>query len=628
MCGIAGIIDRRGADEGLLKEMRDAIAHRGPDAAGIWLSPDRIVGLAHRRLSIIDLSDAGRQPMPDNGGAACITFNGEIYNFQEIRGKLESKGHAFKSRTDTEVILKAYRQWGFDCLAAFNGMFAFAIYDEKKKIVFLARDRAGKKPLYYTADSGKFAFASEIKSLLKDRSVPREIDLQALNHYLTFGYIGGRQSIFGSVRKLPPACAMVYDINTGGIKTWNYWQPPVPQSKARTEDELLEELEALLHDAVRLRMISDVPLGAFLSGGTDSSLIVAIMSRISGTPVKTFSIGFDEGRYNELPYARIVARHFGTDHQEIIVKPDAFSVLPELVRQFDEPFADSSMIPTWYVSRATRQHVTVALSGDGGDELFGGYSSYLGTLGNYYASKFIPSFVRKGIAGAAVFLPDKIKGKRQLLRLGCDPYDAFIDRVSHNCFKRRYRSSLLSGDVMAALGEGFIEPEASMRRCLLGGQYDFVNRLGRADFLNYLPDDILVKVDRASMFVSLEVRAPLLDYRIAEFSFGNVPGSLKVKGMRTQKYLLKKLAKKMLPVELDVNRKWGFAIPVAEWFRGPLFNQVRNVLLDGQNSLFNRGYIERLLAEHRAGISHEGRLFALMVFSLWKNSYLGDSYGH
>ena len=627
MCGILGIIDRRGVDEGLLKEMRDAIAHRGPDASGIWLSPDRTVGLAHRRLSIIDLSDAGKQPMSDREGTIRITFNGEIYNFQEIRDRLESKGYLFKNQTDTEVIINAYKEWGFECLTAFNGMFAFAIYDEKKKIIFLARDRAGKKPLYYTVGVGKFAFASEIKSLLKDKSLSREIDLQALNYYLTFGYTGNEQSIFQSFRKLPPACAMIYDANTNEIKIWNYWQLPLPAEKARAEGELMEELEALLNDAIRLRMISDVPLGAFLSGGTDSSLIVGMMSRLSGVPVKTFSIGFDEGRYNELPYARIVADHFHTDHKEIMVKPDAFSVLPELVRQFDEPFADSSMIPTYYVSRATKQYVTVALSGDGGDELFGGYSSYLGTLGNYYASKFIPRFLRNGIAGAAGFLPEKLKGKRQLLRLRGDPFDAFIDRSSHMYFKRRYRDALLNREVMAALGEGFTAPESSLRRCLLGGQYDFINRLERADFLNYLPDDILVKVDRASMFVSLEVRAPLLDYRVAEFSFANVPGSLKVKGM-TQKYLLKKLAKKILPGALDVNRKWGFAIPVAEWFRGPLFNQLRDTLLGGQNRFFNRDCIEKLLAEHKTGINHDGRLFALLVFSLWWNSYLGDSYGY
>ncbi len=627
MCGILGIIDRRGVDEGLLKEMRDAIAHRGPDASGIWLSPDRTVGLAHRRLSIIDLSDAGKQPMSDREGTIRITFNGEIYNFQEIRDRLESKGYLFKNQTDTEVIINAYKEWGFECLTAFNGMFAFAIYDEKKKIIFLARDRAGKKPLYYTVGVGKFAFASEIKSLLKDKSLSREIDLQALNYYLTFGYTGNEQSIFQSFRKLPPACAMIYDANTNEIKIWNYWQLPLPAEKARAEGELMEELEALLNDAIRLRMISDVPLGAFLSGGTDSSLIVGMMSRLSGVPVKTFSIGFDEGRYNELPYARIVADHFHTDHKEIMVKPDAFSVLPELVRQFDEPFADSSMIPTYYVSRATKQYVTVALSGDGGDELFGGYSSYLGTLGNYYASKFIPRFLRNGIAGAAGFLPEKLKGKRQLLRLRGDPFDAFIDRSSHLYFKRRYRDALLNREVMAALGDGFTAPESSLRRCLLGGQYDFINRLERADFLNYLPDDILVKVDRASMFVSLEVRAPLLDYRVAEFSFANVPGSLKVKGM-TQKYLLKKLAKKILPGALDVNRKWGFAIPVAEWFRGPLFNQLRDTLLGGQNRFFNRDCIEKLLAEHKTGINHDGRLFALLVFSLWWNSYLGDSYGY
>jgi asparagine synthase (glutamine-hydrolysing) len=305
----------------------------------------------------------------------------------------------------------------------------------------------------------------------------------------------------------------------------------------------------------------------------DSSLVVAMMSRISSSPVKTFSIGFDESRYNELPYARIVANHFKTDHHEIMVKQDVLSILPELVRQYDEPFADSSMIPTYYVSKATREHVTVALSGDGGDELFGGYRQYFAAIGNYHATRLIPSSIRKGIAGTAEYLPEKFVGKRQLLRLKFDSYDAFIDRIINLYFKERYRKELLNKDVFNSLNGGFLDPEVSRREFLMQREGDFINSLTYTDFKTYLPDDILVKVDRASMMVSLEVRAPLLDYRIAEFSFRNIPGSFKVK-RTTTKYLLKKLAMKILPKELEINRKWGFAIPVSEWFRGPLFSEL------------------------------------------------------
>jgi len=620
MCGILGIIDKKGVDKRLLLQMRDEMVHRGPDDSGLWINGDGTVGLAHRRLSIIDLSEAGRQPMSDRNEDVWITFNGEIYNFQEIREELKKRGYRFKSQTDTEVIINAYKEWGTDCLQKFNGMFAFGIYDEGKETIFLARDRVGKKPLYYARYDGKFVFASELKAFLKDKVFPREIDFQALNHYLTFGYIGGDLCIYKAVRKLLPSWAMTYDLTKGESKTWKYWEPSPPLGRLLSEEELIEELEAIFTDAVRLRMISDVSLGAFLSGGVDSSLVAAMMSRVSGEPVKTFSIGFQESKYNELPYARVIANHFKTDHHEIIVRPEAFSVLPELVNQFDEPFADSSMIPTYYVSKATKEYVAVALSGDGGDELFGGYSSYRGTLGNYYINKFIPSIFREEIAKMGEFIPEKIKSRRHLLRLPYSPYDAFIDRCSHMYFNERDRRSLLNGDVIASLDTSFREPEISRHERLMQAPYDFINRLTYADFKTYLPDDILVKVDRASMLVSLEVRAPFLDYRIANFSFQNIPGHLKVKGI-TLKYLLKKLARKVLPREIDMRRKRGFSIPISEWFRGPQYLELKGTLLEDRNRLFKKEYIERLLSEHRSGIEHGHRLFALLIFSLWERIF-------
>lgn len=620
MCGILGIVDRKGVDENLLLQMRDVMVHRGPDDAGLWINRERTVGLGHRRLSIIDLSEAGKQPMSDCNKQIWVTFNGEIYNFQEIRDELKKKGYKFRSHTDTEIIANAYKEWGTDCLERFNGMFAFGIYDEEKKMIFIARDRVGKKPLYYSRQNGGLRFASELKALMKDPSLPKEIDLQALNHYLTFGYIGGDLCIFKSIRKLPPAHAMTYDAIKDESRIWKYWEPPRFSGKILSEDELIEDLEALLRDAVRLRMISDVPLGAFLSGGLDSSLVVAIMSKISKDPVRTFTIGFEESRHNEVPFARIVADHFRTDHHEIIVKPDAFAILPELVRQFDEPFADSSMIPTYYVSKATREYVTVALSGDGGDELFGGYSQYQGTLVNHYMSQFIPLVFRKQIAKIAELLPQKIGARRHLSRVKYDPYDAFLDRCSSMYFNSLYRRSLLNSDVIDFLGDSFMMPETIRRRHLIQATYDFINCLSHGDFKTYLPDDILVKVDRASMLVSLEVRAPFLDYRMVDFSFKNIPGNLKLKGV-TLKYLLKKLAKRILPRELSLNRKWGFSIPAAEWFRRSLFPEIEKILLENRSGLFKKDYIDRLLAEHKSGTDHSGRIFALVVFLLWENMF-------
>jgi asparagine synthase (glutamine-hydrolysing) len=618
MCGIVGIIDKKGVDKDTLMEMCDSLIHRGPDDSGLWMNLNKTIGLAHRRLAILDLSDAGRQPMSDCEGTIWLTFNGEIYNFQTIKAELEKKGHTFKSNSDTEVVLKAYKEWGTDCIKEFNGMFAFGIFDQEKEIIFLARDRAGKKPLYYAISDTKFVFSSELKAILKDKAFSREIDLQALNSYLVFGYIGNDLCIFKAARKLPPAHAMIYSLKSGESSIWKYWEPSVLSEQAHSEGELLEELESLLQDSVRLRMISDVPLGAFLSGGVDSSLIVAMMSKVSNEPVKTFSIGFDESKYNELPYARIIARHFSTDHHELIVKPDAFEVLPILIKQFDEPFADSSLIPTYYVSKATREFVTVALSGDGGDELFGGYGSYLGTYWNYHITKILPFTLRKGLATLAGVFPDKFNGKRHLTRLRHDSYDAFIDRSTYRFFQEHDRRLLLNSHVIASLNDEFNEPENARRRYLTQTTLDFIGRLTYADFKTYLPDDILVKVDRTSMLVSLEVRAPLLDYRIAEFSFRNIPGNLKTNGLTT-KYLLKKLARTILPRELEINRKKGFTVPVAEWFRGPLFNELREILLFSKNHFFNKAYIERLLQEHKSGINHEGRLFTLLIFLLWEN---------
>ena len=476
----------------------------------------------------------------------------------------------------------------------------------------------GKKPLYYALSHGKLIFASELKALLFDKTISREIDLQALNHFLTFGYIGGDLCIYKSVKKLLPAHAMLYDVRDNSHKRWKYWDVPQFSGMTLSKNELLDELEAILTDAVRLRMKSDVPLGVFLSGGIDSSLVVAMMSRVSADPIKTFTVGFEEIHYDERPYARMIANHFKTDHHEIVVKPDSFSVLPQLVGQFDEPFADSSMIPTYYISKAIKDHVTVALSGDGGDELLGGYSSYLGTLWNYHIAQWIPSPFRKELARVAKWVPEKIRGRQQLLRLLHDPFDAFIDRSTYMFFDEFHRRSLLRDDIVDTLNQGFLDPELSRRAHLVRMTNDFINALTYADFKTYLPDDILVKVDRASMLVSLEVRSPLLDYRIADFSFKKIPGDLKVNRV-TQKCLLKQLARKVLPRGFPLNRKMGFSIPLNEWFRVGLFADMRERFLEDRNLFFNKPYIEQLLLDHESGIDRSGRLFALLTFSIWSD---------
>jgi asparagine synthase (glutamine-hydrolysing) len=408
MCGIVGIISENAIDPGLVRLMCGTIVHRGPDDEGIFTTRrlssggrESTVSLGHRRLSIIDISDAAHQPMTSSDGTCHIVYNGEVYNFLELRKELEQEGHKFRSNSDTEVVLYAYQHWGTDCIKRFNGMFALAIYDGQNDLLFLARDRAGKKPLYYSKLPGDFLFASEIKALLPYQGISRELDLQALNHYFTVGYIPGELCIFRDIRKLPPAHALTYRPGSKELKIWQYFslsgEEPAPE---RDVEGLVEEARLLLADSVKRRLISDVPLGAFLSGGVDSSIVVAMMAEASAKPVKTFSIGFEESSFNELPYARIVAKHFATEHHEMVVTTEAMSILPELAKQYDEPFADSSLIPTYYVCRETRRHVTVALSGDGGDELFGGYKSYLATkLGSGFHRLF-PNPV-----GAALCVP-------------------------------------------------------------------------------------------------------------------------------------------------------------------------------------------------------------------------------
>jgi len=620
MCGIVGIASRSAiVNREFLGTMRDTLHHRGPDDAGMWWSQDGQVGLAHRRLAIIDLSPGGHQPMADASGQFLLTFNGEIYNYQDLRRELEALGHQFRSSSDSEVILEAYRAWGLNCLTRLNGMFAFCLYDTNARQMFLARDRAGEKPLYYRHTSGKFVFASELKALMADPGLSRELDLDALNYYLTYGYVPGQMCMLKGVHKLPQGHAMIYDLEKNDLRIWSYWHLPEPgRSPAASEEELVEELEDLLVDSVRLRLIADVPVGILLSGGVDSSLITALAAKVSTKPVKTFTISFPGyGEYDESSYARLVANHFGTQHTELVAESTSVELLPELAQQYDEPMADSSMVPTYLVSRLIRQHATVALGGDGGDELFGGYLHYSWIQRQERLRHYVPGVLQSWAgAVAADILPVGFKGRNYLIGLGAEP----PQRVAHvnMYFDTRSRLRLLS----PALRNGGIfdfSPESQKAQLFSNGK-SLLQQATAVDFMTYLVDDILVKVDRASMLTSLEVRAPWLDHRIIEFAFSRVPDALRATE-KERKILPRNLARRLLPSELDLTRKQGFSLPLKNWFKGNWGSYIESILVAADPRLFDQGMIRRLLASQRQGFANTHRLFALAMFELWRRHY-------
>jgi asparagine synthase (glutamine-hydrolysing) len=536
--------------------MADTMCHRGPDDAGVWESADGTIALSHRRLSIVDLSALGHNPMPWDGGRLWITFNGEIYNFLELRRELESTGHQFRSHTDTEVILAAYDTWGIDSVQRLVGMFAFAIWDEPRRRLWVVRDRLGKKPLYYTEADGSLRFASELKALLVDRPTP-EIDPEAVRLYLRYGYVPSPSTIYSGFHKLPPAHFLLWE--NGAIRVQRYWDPVqhALDVHASTEADAVAELEQRLGTAVRQRMIADVPLGAFLSGGIDSSLVVALMRDQSTAPVRTFTIRFDNPEYNEADHAAAIARHLGTEHHEQhCSEREMLSIVDRLPRMYDEPFADSSAIPTYLVSRTARELVTVALSGDGGDELFFGYPRY-----RFHATAALalslPRPLRHTAAAVASRMPHRrVRRIADVLRSDeNDLYHRFISWFDPPTIER------LTGQPPQ---EGELYADARRRSASLPRD----DRPGLLDLVSYLPEDILTKVDRASMAVSLEVRAPLLDHRVAELALG-LPRSLKMRD-RTSKWLLRQLLYKRVPRELVDRPKMGFGVPLEDWFRGPL----------------------------------------------------------
>lgn len=615
MCGIAGFFSTNSSeDEGWLPVANQSLVHRGPDASGIWISPERHCGLAHRRLSIVDLSEDANQPMVVRDNFS-IVFNGEIYNFLELKEELRALGHSFTTTSDTEVLLKAYIEWGDECLNKLQGMFAFAIFDVQAGRLFLARDRAGEKPLFYRYDGGNLYFASELKALMKHPSLPRTIDREAMDCYFALGYVPGDRCILQGFAKLPPAHALSINLGSQNLKVWSYWQlPQEPSDDPPLDAEgLVDELEALLLDSVRRQLVADVPVGVLLSGGVDSSLITALAAK-SASKVRTFTIAFPgHGSLDESAHARLIADHFGTEHVELIGDPTTAEVFPELVKQFDEPMADSSMFPTWLVSRLVREHCTVALGGDGGDELFGGYNSYSRLLWMQKRMGKIPGPLRRFVASlGGKALPVGFKGRNYLLSLAMD-FSAGISTVN----------SLLDLDARAQLlgnRPQYVPVAEKIARQRTPAQRDLLQRVTRYDFNNYLADDILVKVDRASMMHSLEVRAPLLDAKLIEFAFGKVPSRLKATDS-DKKILLKKLCARVLPPEFDFQRKQGFSIPLSEWLKSGPFRELFWDTLNASDCSFDKKPVQRLLSGQDKGRSNAERLFALVQFELWRKHY-------
>jgi asparagine synthase (glutamine-hydrolysing) len=617
MCGIVGVYDLSGpVDVELIARMRDTLAHRGPDDQGLWRSPDGSVGLGHRRLAIIDLSPGGHQPMADGSGDCHVVFNGEIYNYQELREELCRAGHRFRSSSDTEVLIEAYRAWGTNCLERFNGMFAFALYDERRRLLFLARDRAGEKPLFFRHANRQFAFGSELKALFADPGCPRVIDPIALDAYLAFGYVPHDRCIISGIQKLPQGHALVYDLATDSVRRWQYWSLPERHAPERAdEEELLARLESTLLDAVRLRLIADVPVGVLLSGGIDSSLITAMAARVSSR-VKTFTISFPgHGAYDESPHAQAVAEHFGTDHIVLAAGPVTVDLLPELARQFDEPLADSSMVPTYLVSRLIRREATVALGGDGADELFGGYPRHSWVQSQARVRRVIPAPLRRALRPVARgLLPVGMRGRNYLLGLTGDQafsvgqFNQFFDPV----MRRRLIGPLRAGAVNGT-------PEA-LRAVLWESGGSPLQQATATDFRSYLVDDILVKVDRASMLSSLEVRAPWLDPRLIELAFAEVPDRLRAT-VHERKILPRRLAARLLPSNFDLTRKQGFSLPLEAWFKGEWGSFIREVLTDPRQELLDRGVINALVTGQRRGLANTHRLFALAMFELWRREY-------
>jgi asparagine synthase (glutamine-hydrolysing) len=626
MCGIVGIANSnsKSADFEILSKMNCAITHRGPDEDGFYVNKN--IGLAMRRLSIIDLA-GGQQPIYNRDKTKVIVYNGEIYNFQELRADLEKHGHQFYTRSDTEVIVHLYDEYGTDCLNHLRGMFVFAIWDDVEKSLFIARDRIGKKPLLYAhLSNGNLIFGSEFRALLEHPEVSREIDYEAIHHYLSYLCVPAPLTAYKQIRKLEPGHWLKW--KDGEIKLQRYWLPDFHNKIKISPEEAEEETLRILREATKIRMISEVPLGAFLSGGVDSSTVVALMAEESDKPVKTFSIGFEEEDFSELKYARKVAEHVGSEHHEFIVKPNAIEILPTLVEHYGEPYADSSAIPTYYVSRETRKHVTVALNGDGGDESFAGYERYLAMrLSEKYHK--IPSLLRKGLIETAVNLvpTSEIKRSRardlkRFLRAASLPkveryfrWVGAIDRESKdNLYTDDFKNEVKSFDSARFIKQWFDKTNGN----------GIVDATMFTDQMTYLPNDLLVKVDIATMANSLEARSPLLDHKVIEFA-ASLPENIKLKGAEN-KSLLKKVGSRLVPREVLYRKKMGFGVPMTYWFRGQLKDFLRENLLSetfAKRGIVKSEVVTKLVNEHiNSERDHVWQLWTLLMLELWFQRFI------
>jgi asparagine synthase (glutamine-hydrolysing) len=627
MCGIAGFVTQgqvvdKHESAAVLDRMCRVIAHRGPDDQGMFVEGQ--VALGMRRLSIIDLA-GGYQPMSGCDRAIKLVFNGEIYNYRELQRTLEGRGHHFKTNSDTEAIIHAYEEYGANCVDHLRGMFAFAIWNDRSSELFIARDRTGKKPLYYAiTPPGTLIFGSELKSLREHPQFRGEMSAEALDAYLTFGYVPDPLTIFRDVHKLPPGHHLMFKNGRATVEQyWNFQYEGERQHSAVREEDYVEKLRALLDEAVRIRLVADVPLGAFLSGGVDSSAVVGLMARHTDQPVKTFSIGFREDSYNELKYARLASKHFGTDHHELIVTPDICRIVDELVWYFDEPFADQSAIPTYLVSKLAREHVKVVLSGDGGDELFAGYTRYA-TNRKRNGFNHVPRLLRHSVMRPlSRKLPHGAWGRNYLHKISNDPLDRYIEDIS--IFTKLNKPLLYTADFRRQLGAteaaALFREHASRVR-----SNDSLDTLLYLDAKTYLPGDILTKVDRMTMAVSLEARVPLLDHKLIEF-VTRIPASLKMQGLET-KHIFKSAVRDIVPAEILNRPKQGFGVPITEWINRQLRERIRDTFADRrtrQRGYIDPRYVDVLLNEHQRGRrDHSWALWTLLMLELWQRRFVDD----
>jgi asparagine synthase (glutamine-hydrolysing) len=619
MCGITGIRDLASGPIELsdLQAMCRAMVHRGPDDEGYYLGSG--VGLAMRRLSIIDVA-GGHQPIANEDRTVWAILNGEIYNYRELRADLESRGHTFSTASDTEVIVHLYEEHGARCVEKLRGMFGLAVWDERSHTLLIARDRLGIKPLYYAQVGSRLLWASELKSLLALPEVERTIDWPSLSYLLTFQYTPADQSIVSGVRKLEPGCLLIAK-GSGTPRIERYWTPRFAPDHSRSMDDTVERLRELLEESVRMHLVSDVPLGAFLSGGLDSSSVVATMARLMDSPVETFSIGFDEPAFDERKYARQVASQLGTRHHELVVEPDAVRLIDDLTWHLDEPLGDASAIPTYFVSRLASQHVKVVLSGDGGDELFGGYDKYCVEQRERRRDPFTRPFARL-LAAISAAMPEGAKGRRFIGHHALRGGERYID--AGTIFAVEAQRKLLHRDVTSGLR--LADAGKRMAARLAGGSPHWLSSLQHLDLEHYLPLDVLTKVDRMSMACSIETRVPLLDHVLVEF-VATIPGEHHLRA-GTGKAVFKRAMRGVLPDEIIDRPKRGFGVPLAHWFRGDLSGFIRDVLLDQtcqQRGIFQPEYVRQLIAMNEGGRNLDMQLWTLVSFEMWCRLFLDGS---